>query len=68
MIANVEGRAVIHAVFKDQESLVAMLKDLKAEELSKHACAVYLAPIVPPICFRKWPREKRFYDNKEGRT
>ena len=33
MIANVEDRAVIHAVFKDQESLVAMLKDLKAEEL-----------------------------------
>ena len=33
MVANVEDRAVIHAVFKDQESLVAMLKDLKTEEL-----------------------------------
>jgi hypothetical protein len=33
MVANVEDRAVIHAVFKDQESLVAMLKDLKTEDL-----------------------------------
>jgi hypothetical protein len=33
LIANVEDRAVIHAVFKDQEGLVAMLKDLKAEDL-----------------------------------
>lgn len=33
MMANVEDRAVIHAVFKDQESLVAMLKDLKSEDL-----------------------------------
>ncbi len=33
MIANVEDRAVIHADFKDQESLVAMLKDLKKEDL-----------------------------------
>lgn len=33
MIANVEDRAVIHAVFKDMESLTAMLRDLKAEEL-----------------------------------
>jgi len=33
MIANVEDRAVIHAVFKDQDGLVAMLKALKAEEL-----------------------------------
>ena len=33
MIANVEDRAVIHGVFKDQKSLIAMLKALKAEEL-----------------------------------
>ena len=33
MIANVEDRAVIHAVFKDQATLTDMLKDLKAEDL-----------------------------------
>ena len=33
MAANVEDRAVIHGVFKDQESLIAMLKALKAEDL-----------------------------------
>lgn len=33
MIANVEDRAVIHAVFKDPDSLVAMLKTLKVEDL-----------------------------------
>jgi hypothetical protein len=33
MIANVEDRAVIHAVFKDQDGLVAMLKALNAEDL-----------------------------------
>lgn len=33
MVANVEDRAVIHAVFKEQKSLIAMLKALKAEDL-----------------------------------
>lgn len=33
MMANVEDRAVIHAVFKDQDSLAAMLGDLKREDL-----------------------------------
>jgi hypothetical protein len=33
MMANVEDRAVIHAVFKDQESLISMLKALKTEDL-----------------------------------
>lgn len=33
LIANVEDRAVIHAVFKDQQSAVNMLKALKAEDL-----------------------------------
>jgi len=33
LIANVQDRAVIHAVFKDQQTLVAMLKSLKAEDL-----------------------------------
>jgi hypothetical protein len=32
MMANVEDRAVIHAVFKDQESLISMLKALKTED------------------------------------
>ena len=33
ILANVEDRAVIHAVFKDRESLIVMLKKLKEEEL-----------------------------------
>ena len=33
LLENVEDRAVIHAVFKDRESLVTLLKKLKEEEL-----------------------------------
>lgn len=33
VLENVQDRAVIHATFKDEESLVKMLKDLKSEDL-----------------------------------
>jgi hypothetical protein len=33
VLENVEDRAVIHASFKDEASLIAMLRDLKSEEL-----------------------------------
>jgi hypothetical protein len=33
ILANVEDRAVIHAVFKDRDSLINLLKRLKEEEL-----------------------------------
>jgi len=33
VLENVEDRAVIHASFKDEASLTAMLRDLKSEEL-----------------------------------
>lgn len=33
LLQNVEDRAVVHAVFKDQETLIALLKKMKAADL-----------------------------------
>jgi len=33
VLENVQDRAVIHAMFKDEASLIAMLRDLKSEDL-----------------------------------
>ena len=33
LLANVEDRAVVHAVFKEQESLISILRDLKETDL-----------------------------------
>lgn len=52
LLENVQDRAVIHASFKDQESLVAMLRRLKEEDLGLSVVVSGLFDKVEDCCSR----------------
>jgi hypothetical protein len=66
MMSNVEDRAVIHAVFKDERTLVAMLKALKQEDLGLSVVVSGLFDKVEKCC-REVGLEKHTINQSMGR-
>ncbi len=66
MMANVEDRAVIHALFRDEASLVSMLKALKEEDLGLSVVVSGLFDRVEECC-RKAGLEKHTVNQSLGR-
>jgi hypothetical protein len=66
MMSNVEDRAVIHAVFEDEEALLSMLKALKDEDLGLSVVVSGLFDKVEKCC-REAGLEKHTINQSMGR-
>lgn len=66
LLENVQDRAVIHASFKDEMGLVAMLRDLKAEDLGLSVVVSGLFDKVKECC-RKVGLEQHTINQSLGR-